>query len=393
VQACQASPRSLAAGRFLEVSASIARFVLSVVLLATCGVATACGGEVTRSPMAATTDSTVSAAVGPESSTAGGPFRFFSPSGVWNEPVPSDAPLAASSTAIVDALAQRVVEEEQLEIGPFINTTVGSVPIYTVPADQPTVRVTLTGSASREPALQAAWDAVPLPADAEPAAGSDKHLVVWQPSTDRLWEFWRLVHEANGWLATWGGAMRDVSSNPGVYGSQAWPGAQAGWGSSATALSIAGGLITLEDLKLGEINHALAMAVPDTRAGVYASPAVRTDGKTGGPWSIPEGAHFRLDPSLDLAALHLPRFTLMLAEAAQRYGIFVRDTSRNVTFYGQDPTPTEANPYAGPGGYFEGRSPMKLLASFPWSHLQLLKLELHRSRPRHTTRRRRRHRR
>ena len=41
--------------------------------------------------------------------------------------------------------------------------------------------------------------------------------------------------------------------------------------------------------------------------------------------SLPEGAHLRLNPNLNLAALHLPRLTLMIAEAAQRYGIFVRD--------------------------------------------------------------------
>jgi len=147
--------------------------------------------------------------------------------------------------------------------------------------------------------------------------------------------------------------------------------------SSACSLSIAGGLITLEDLEKGTINHALAIAVPNTRDGVYAAPAQRTDGASGEASSLPEGAHLRLNPSLDLAALHLPHFTLMLAEAAQRYGIFVRDTAANVAFYAQDPTPTGANPYTGKLGYYEGKSPAALLAAFPWSDLQLLKMELH----------------
>jgi hypothetical protein len=67
----------------------------------------------------------------------------------------------------------------------------------------------------------------------------------------------------------------------------------------------------------------------------------------------------------------------MLAEAAQRYGIFVGDTSVNVAFYAQDPTPTGANRYTGTGGYFEGKTPAQLLAVFPWGRLQLLKMELH----------------
>ena len=153
-----------------------------------------------------------------------------------------------------------------------MNTINYSVPIFTVPSVQPTVRVRLV-SRRHEPSLQAAWRAVPLPLDAHPAAGTDGQLVVWQPSTDRLWEFWQLADAPDGWQANWGGAIRDVSSSPGFYGPKAWPRATGTWGASASSLSIAGGLITLEDLELGQIDHALAMAIPDVRAGVYATPA------------------------------------------------------------------------------------------------------------------------
>ncbi len=305
------------------------------------------------------------------------PFSFFSPTSFWNEELPADAPLDPSSAAIVGALNEEMAKAVEAKKGPAnINTTSWSVPIYTVPADQPTVKVTLE-NASRTPVLQSAWDAVPLPGNAQPAAGTDEHLVVWQPSTDRLWEFWRLEKTEAGWQASWGGAIQNVSSDSGAYGPEAWPGATRWWGASASSLSIAGGLITLEDLERGEINHALAMAVPNTRAGIYASPAERTDGVSTEPQSLPEGAHLRLEPNLDLASLHLPRLTLMMAEAAQRYGIFIRDTASNVAFYAQDPIPTGTNPYTGPHGYFEGKTAQKLMASFPWSHLQLLKMELH----------------
>jgi hypothetical protein len=170
--------------------------------------------------------------------------------------------------------------------------------------------------------------------------------------------------------------MQNVSSNPGVYGPEAWPGAKPSWGASASSLSIVGGLITLEDLELGKINHALALGLPEVRASLYASPAQRTDGKSASPSSLPEGAHLRLSPSLNLATLHLPRLTLVLAEAAQRYGLIVRDKGENVALFAQDPVPTGAEPYSGRQGYFEGTS-NAVLASFPWSHLQLLKMSLH----------------
>jgi hypothetical protein len=314
------------------------------------------------------------------------PFRFFAPTSIWNTPVNSNVTLDPASAADVGAFESEVAEEiARHELN--IDDTAWSVPVYTVPAGQPTVMVLLNKPGSSGNPLQTPWDAVPLPPNAQPAKGTDKHLVVWQPSTDKLWEFWGFENTLSGPEAQWGGAIEHVSTDPGAYDTSAWKQTIhnqsaweadiRGWGASASSLSIAGGLITLEDFERGKINHALALCVPNPRAGVYASPAQRTDGTSSSSLSLPEGAHLRLDPNLNLATLHLPRVTLMLAEAAQRYGIVVRDRGSNVSFYAQDPTPTGSNPYAGPSGYFEGAAPYALLAAFPWSHLQLLPMELH----------------
>jgi hypothetical protein len=290
-----------------------------------------------------------------------------------------DGNYVASTSSALTQVVEEVPVETPAPFRFFSSTSFWSVPIYTVPATQATVKVTqeVAYAGKLNAALQSAWDAVPLPPEAKPAAGTDRDLVVWQPSTDKLWEFWGLEKTEEGWLAKWGGAMNSASSDPGVYGPEAWPGAQTGWGVSATSLSVAGGLITLEDLERGQINHALALAIPNARAGEYASPAQRTDGYSSELTSLPEGAHLRLDPSLNLASLHLPHLTLVIAEAAQRYGIFVRDSAVNVAFCAQDPTPTGTNPYAGAHGYFEGKSPQQLLESFPWHSLEVLKMELH----------------
>lgn len=311
-----------------------------------------------------------------------GPFRFFSPSSFWNRPLPADAPSDPSSAAVVGALDAEIAHGEETQSGPktIISTTSYSVPLYTVPADQATVPVALHNATSL-PALARAWSKVPLPPDAQPAEGTDGFLVVWQPSTDKLWEFWQLVHGDEGWYASYGGAMRNASSNQGVYGPRAWPGATRGWGASSCSLSLVGGLITLEDLRRGQINHALMLSIPNVRAGIYSSPAERTDGRSSDPLALPEGAHLRLDPRLDVAALHLPRLTRMIAAAAQRYGMFVCLRGPNVGVYAQDPTPTGANPYTGADGYFEGQSSEQLMASFPWSGLQLLRMRLHRLGP------------
>jgi hypothetical protein len=309
--------------------------------------------------------------------SANSPFRFFASTSFWNVPLPSNAPLDPSSAAVMNDVDTELQRAKETGVGPktTIQTTSYSVPLYTVPANQPTVSVALN-SATSIPALAQAWAKVPLPPGAQPAAGSDGFLAVWQPSTNKLWEFWRLAQSTNGWSANFGGAMENVSSNAGAYGPEAWSGAKYGWGASSCSLSLLGGLITLEDLERGEINHAVMLSVAKARARVYSSPAQRTDGASSDPLSLPEGAHLRIDPRLDLALLHLPRLTMMIAQAAQRYGMFVCLRGANVAFYGQDPTPTGTNPYKGRSGYFEGRPPEEILASFPWNHVQLLKMEL-----------------
>jgi hypothetical protein len=355
---------------------------LAIVLV--CGISFVLAG-CSGSSQGAAVIATRSGDVGGGSSQGSTPFRFFSPSSFWNTPLPANARIDPSSRARVRAFVAQIETEERTNDGPWINTVRSGVPIYTVPADQPTVQVQLVNHIA-EPSLTAAWSAVPLPPTAQPAAGHDGYLVVWQPSTDKLWEFWHAIHNANGtWQAEWGGAMQDVLTSSGVYGSKAWPGAQTWWGMSASSLSLVGGLIFLQDLELGHINHALEMSLPERAATVYASPAQRTDGRSTNPLTLPEGAHLRLNPKLNLAALHLPHLTLMLAEAAQRYGIFVTDgtgTSGSSTFFAQEPPPG-TDPYTGTNGYLEGKHPNQLLASFPWSELQLLKMELHKRRHAH----------
>jgi hypothetical protein len=295
------------------------------------------------------------------------PRPFFSPSSLWNQLLAPDAPLDPSSVGIVSELGTYVARTS-----PWIDATHDGVTIVTVPADQPTVVVKLDHVF--DTALTAAWSAVPLPPSALPSSG-DNDLAVWQPSTDRMWEFSQLNHQADGWHATWGGAMQSVSSNPGVYGPDAWPGAKTYWGVTAASLPIVGGAMTFDDLAAGQINHALALVVPNVRQGVFAAPAQRQDGTSTSATSLPEGAHLRLDPSLNLASLNLPPFTLIIAKAAQRYGIIIRDQSPTIAFIGQDPTgsPTAWNTYV---KLYGGRRTGQLMAAFPWSHLEVLKMAL-----------------
>jgi hypothetical protein len=295
---------------------------------------------------------------------AGGSGEWFSPTSFWNRQLPSNAPLATQSSTYVNELVRQVNSA-----GPWIDTNEYSVPIYTVPANQPTVKVIQRQENGYvNAAMNSAFAAVPIPADAKPAAGTDRHMVIYQPSTGKMWEFWCLEKQNGQWIAQWGAAIQNVSQNKGYIDSSAWPGSESGWGATATSLPLAGGLIRMSELEAGQINHALAIAIPET-ASSYVWPAQRSDGSSRSSSAIPEGTIFRLPASLNIPALHLPKVTEEMALAAQRYGIVVRDRSGCVSFYAEDPTPVGGDPYH---RLFEGQYPNNLLARFPFSSLQVV---------------------
>jgi hypothetical protein len=288
----------------------------------------------------------------------------FSCSSVWNAPLAANAPLSPRSAEYTSQLLSQVKA-----YGGWINTYSYSAPVYTVSKNQARVPVTLdtSGAGSADELAQAFKQGVPIPPGAKAAAGEDQHMVIWQPSTDTMWEFWHAQRVNGAWHARWGGKMTDVSSNPGYFRDPP------DWGATATSLPLMGGLIGISELRSGHIDHALAMAIPHAAAGVVAFPAQRSDGNEHAPGEVPEGTRFRLNPKIDVASLHVPPVVKILAEAAQRYGMIVRDQSGAVTLYAQDPTPLGRNPFYGAQGMLDGLSPASVMRAFPWGDLEAVR--------------------
>ncbi len=294
--------------------------------------------------------------------------RWFARDSVWNTELEDDAPLAPKSKLISDRLRREVASQREQGYGPWMNIGEYSSPVYTVGPDQPTVEVRDAPDPEQwPPAMTEAFKRVPIPRDAKEAKGTDAHLVVWQPSTDTMWEFWVARKTREGWTARWGGIIENVSDDPGYY-----TGEREHWGASGTSLPIVAGMVTHEDLERGRIDHALALAIPDAAYARWVWPAQRSDGQDIAPDAIPEGTQFRIDPDVDLEQLRMPRLTRMLAEAAQRYGFIVRDRASVVTFFGEDPTPTGRDPWKPQIG---DRKLTDLIGAFPWQHVQALDAE------------------
>ncbi|HEX8648842.1 MAG TPA: hypothetical protein VF715_18235 [Thermoleophilaceae bacterium] len=300
-------------------------------------------------------------AFGPAAGASGA--QLYAPDSYVNRVLPANAPLDPLSPLMVQRLVSQV-QESHAWIGTTDYYDFG-VPIYNVPANQPTVTVHTT-----HPGLAPQFAAVPLPADAFPDPGSDGNLVVYQESTDTTWEFWQLKKDAAGnWSAAYGGRMQNVSSNPGYYTDP--PGSQ--YGARATSIPMLAGVLRIAELQAREINHAIGFGMPRP-APCYRWPAQRQDADlSNSDWlAPPEGAILRLPADLDLDSLNMPPLTRAIARAVQRHGMVLQDRGGNVGFQGEDPRPVSPNPYAGPNGIFEGTSPSHLLSFFPWDKLQVL---------------------
>ena len=302
-----------------------------------------CGGDRYANP----TTSTTAPPSRPPRPSPPAVARPFAPDAVWNRPLADDAALDPRSPELVRAFVADIARQRRAAIGPWIETTDSSTPVYTVPRDQPRVRVVLDVQQAYGRTLRQAFRAVPLPAGAQAARGPDRHLTVLQPATNSLWEFWHLRREGGQWRAAWGGAMRDVSDGPGYFTRGSWPGGEPYWGATATSLPLIAGLIRISELERGRIDHALAIAIPNARAKAAAWPAQRTDGtlstRDGGARgrALPPRSEARTSPRWTFR-----RPTRAIAVAAQRYGLIVRDKTLHATgFFAEDPTPSGRNPY------------------------------------------------
>jgi hypothetical protein len=420
----------------------------------------------------------------------------FTTSGVWAEPLAANAPVDPQSPLMIDTLKARIRVEEEAGIGPRLGADTRT-PLYRVAADQPRIPVFLdTGPWGNRLAEEMAAG-VPVPPIAEPVAGTDHAMAVWQASTDTYWEFFKMqqalhgpqfarspkvtagcslkagaytyevtVFNANGetpveggraaatvsdgacitiqwgpihgaagykvyrgdngsaatllstvpagqssllddgasvptgepppakdtaetpgeWHAAYGGIIEEVSASPGYYRNlvdlDGTVRQQANWGAAATGLPLAAGLITREDVARGSVDHVLAIGLANRsgssiiRAGSFAAPAQRADGKSVDPGSIPEGARLRLDPDLDLDSLSLSPFTRLLADATQRYGMIVQDGSQSTVVYAEDPSPMMREGWANFIEAKYGRRLSRAVAEFPWDDLEVVQMHL-----------------
>lgn len=249
---------------------------------------------------------------------------FFTDSAnVWNTKVGRDARIDTRSSRAIAKLA---------DLAPVVSLREFSVPIYV--ADAATPRFSISPTAAYAP-KDTRLDGVPIPPGAAADPGEDGHMAVYDPGRRCVYEFYRAKQAGTGWTADW------VNATP-ADGSGIYPD---GLGTRAAGFSITAGLIWPDELRSGQIDHALVFAYPFTRTGGPVAPATRSDGRSTDPAALPIGAHLVLDPAVDVEALPIPDQDKVIARALQRYGMILADTSGGFTLYAVHPQSFSADPY------------------------------------------------
>lgn len=225
-----------------------------------------------------------------------GGCRIFPSNNVWNRMV-DELPLDPNSAEYINSIGRA----KSVHVDP-------SIPINVVGPEvtaRPLVKVQWAAEADPGP--------VPIPVNARVEASADAHMLVVQTGACRLYELYAAKKEGDGWSALTT-AFFDLNSN------RLRPD---GWTSSdAAGLPVMPGLLRYDEVKSGQIAHALRMTVPHTQRA-YVWPARHYSSKNESRSLPPMGLRLRLKRDFDTSGFS-PEARVVLV-ALQKYGAFVAD--------------------------------------------------------------------
>ena len=233
--------------------------------------------------------------------------RIFPPDSPWNTDV-SGSPVDANSAAYLASMNAATT---------FLHPDFGSNPAYGIPytsvgAGQPQVPMTFDYASESDPGPY------PIPSNApvEGGAGAtgDRHVLVVDSSTCKLYELYAAQYVGPGWHAG-SGAVFDLGSN--ALRPDYWTSAD------AAGLPILPGLVRYDEAaQNGGIGHALRFTVRRTQRA-FIHPATHYASASTDPTLPPMGLRVRLKASFDVSAFTgASRAVLM---ALKRYGMMVAD--------------------------------------------------------------------
>ena len=229
----------------------------------------------------------------------------FPASNPWNRRVDS-LPVARDSATLVHSIGLDRTLHADFGSGLYAGKPIG-IPITVVRRGQPKLRVGF------EYADESDRGPYPIPRGVRVEGGSDRHAVIVERGSCRLFELFALRRQRGRWLAG-SGAIWSLRSN------RLRP---VGWTSAdAAGLPILPGLARYAEVRAGAIRHALRFTASRTRRA-YVWPARHHASSATDPALPPMGLRVRLKAGFDTRSF--PPQARIVLEALKRYGMILAD--------------------------------------------------------------------
>ena len=239
--------------------------------------------------------------------------QVFPRSNPWNRRV-DRLPVARDSAAIVQSIGPSVGLHADFGSGLWDGGPIGiPITVASSATARSRVRFDYADESDRGP--------YPIPKNVKieggPRSDGDRHALIVDKSSCRLYELYDLHHTSSGWTAG-SGAIWSLRSN------RLRP---AGWTSAdAAGLPITPGLARYDEVARGGIDHALRFTVQRTRRA-YIYPARHYASDLTDPSLPPMGLRLRLRADYPIAGF--PPQARAVLVALKRYGMIVADNGSN----------------------------------------------------------------
>jgi hypothetical protein len=248
-------------------------------------------------------------------------YRAFTPDSWWNSPVPADAPSNPRADGILEYMSTAPESGGGcLRLAGTSGNNWGQ-PVYWAEPGDPEYDVAVQ-IADEPPELHH----LRIPKGAQAAPNNDSSMTVFDRDrgyvvalTDAVYDDGSDTWQASGATVTYldsNGlhARTGESTDPRNLGSHR--------GNNGAVM-----MVRVDEVAAGRIDHVLKVASGPEASRRFVFPMVGSDGHARDRNAPPEGLRFRIKPSVDLTALNLDWEALVIAQALQKYGMYIGDSA------------------------------------------------------------------
>jgi hypothetical protein len=239
-------------------------------------------------------------------------FLPFGSDNLWNQDI-SGTPVDANSDAIVNFIGPSVGMHADFGSGLYQGSIIG-IPYSVVGGTQTPVSVSFTAYGSESDP-----GPMPLPANAPieggpNPTGGDRHVLVLDNSNCFLYELFSAVPNGNGSWNADSAAVWDLLGNE----QRPWT-----WTSAdAAGLPIFPGLVRYDEVAAGQIQHAIRVTLPQSRAAVVL-PATHWASNSTSANAPPMGMRLRLKANYNISGFSTN--VQVILSAMKKYGLIMAD--------------------------------------------------------------------